>query len=154
MNLEEVTFCGLYCGLCASRRRIPQQAATLRETLHKEGYDRGYFDIPGLEEVFTTFWEGLNRLAGTSCPGCRAGGGYPGCTIRACARERGVIACPLCADFPCERLEMLRNYPLLLADGRRMQQVGLERWSAEQETRAETGFAYADVRLPEEEEEE
>lgn len=56
MNLEEVAYCGLYCGLCASRRRIPQQAATLQETLRKEGYDRGYFDIPGLREVLTTFW--------------------------------------------------------------------------------------------------
>ncbi|MCR4407622.1 MAG: hypothetical protein NUW24_12000, partial [Anaerolineae bacterium] len=44
MVLEEVAYCGLYCGLCASRRRIPQQAAALRETLRREGYDRGYFD--------------------------------------------------------------------------------------------------------------
>jgi hypothetical protein len=150
MALEEVTYCGLYCGLCASRRRIPQQAATLRETLRKEGYDRGYFDIPGLNEIIATFWKGLNLLADTPCLGCRAGGGNPGCAIRACAQERGVTACPLCADFPCQRLEALRRYPLLLADSRRMQQVGLERWIAEQEARAATGFAYADVRLPEE----
>jgi len=149
MNLEEVTYCGLYCGLCASRRRIPQQAATLRETLCKEGYDRGYFDIPGLEAGFAAFWEGLNRLADAPCPGCRAGGGNPGCAIRACAQERGVTACPLCADYPCRRLEVLRNYPLLLADGHRLQQVGLEQWIAEQEARAATGFAYADVRFPE-----
>jgi hypothetical protein len=150
MNLEEVTFCGLYCGLCANRRRISQQAATLRETLRKEGYDRGYFDIPGLEEVFATFWEGLNRLADTSCPGCRAGGGCPGCAIRSCAQERGMTTCPLCPDYPCPRLEKLHGYPLLLADGRRMQLVGLERWIAEQEARAATGFAYADVRFYEE----
>ena len=150
MNLEEVTYCALYCRLCASRRRIPQQAATLRETLRREGYDRGYFDIPGLEDVFTDFWKGVNRLADTPCPGCRAGGGYPGCAIRACAQERGMPACPQCADFPCQRLEILRNYPLLLADGRRMQQVGLERWMSEQELRAASGFAYADIRFPEE----
>jgi hypothetical protein len=149
MNLEEVTWCGLYCGLCASRRRIPHQAATLREMLRREGYDRGYFDMPGLEVVLAPFWQGLNHLADTPCPGCRAGGGYPGCPIRTCARERGTTACPLCADFPCERLEMLGHYPMLLADGRRMQQVGLERWIAEQEARAATGFAYADVRFPE-----
>ena len=127
MNLEEVTWCGLYCGLCASRRRIPHQAATLR----REGYDRGYFDMPGLEAIFDPFWQGLNRLADTPCPGC---------PIRTCARERGMTACPLCADFPCERLEMLGQYPMLLGDGRRMQQVGLERWIAEQEARAATGF--------------
>jgi hypothetical protein len=31
-----------------------------------------------------------------------------------------------------------------------MQQVGLERWMSEQELRAATGFAYADIRFPEE----
>lgn len=148
MDLEEVAHCGLYCGLCASRRRVPQQAATLRETLRQEGYDQGYFDIPGLQEIFATFWEGLNYLAGTPCPGCRAGGGNPGCTIRACAQERGVTACPLCADYPCQRLEVLSHYPLLLADARRMQLIGLEQWITEQEKRATTGFAYADIRFP------
>jgi hypothetical protein len=43
---------------------------------------------------------------------------------------------------------MLHHYPLLLADGRRMQQVGLEQWTAEQEARAATGFAYTDIRFP------
>ena len=60
-----------------------------------------------------------------------------------------MTACPLCADFPCERLEMLGQYPMLLGDGRRMRQVRLERWIAEQEAPAATGFAYADVRVPE-----
>ena len=148
MSLEEVTYCGLYCGLCASRRRIPQQAQRLQETLRREGYDRGYFDVPGLEKVFATFWEGLNILASTPCPGCRAGGGNPGCAVRACARERGLTVCALCAEYPCQRLEALSGYPLLLADGRRLRQVGLEQWAAEQELRAATGFAYADVRVP------
>ncbi|MBC7264592.1 MAG: DUF3795 domain-containing protein [Chloroflexi bacterium] len=148
MDLADVTYCGLYCGLCACRRRIPQQAAALRDTLHREGYDQGYFDIPGLEGAFTAFWEGLNCLAETPCPGCRSGGGNPECAIRRCAQEREVTVCPLCADYPCARLEVLRNYPLLLADGRRMQQIGLEKWIAEQEERAATGFAYADIRFP------
>jgi len=145
---DEVTCCGLYCGLCASRRRIPRQAAALREILRREGYDRGYFDIPGLAELFATFWQGLNRLAEVPCPGCRGGGGNPGCAVRACASERGIVTCPLCADFPCARLEALRNYPMLIADGHRLRQVGLDAWVDEQETRAATGFAYADIRLP------
>ncbi len=149
MNLEEVAYCGLYCGLCASRRRIPRQAATLRETLRREGYDRGYFDVPRLHKVFAEFWEGLSCLADCPCIGCRAGGGNPDCAIRACAEGREVMACPLCPDYPCERLDTLRHYPLLLANGRRMQQVGLEEWIAGQEARAATGFAYADIRLPE-----
>ena len=151
MNLDEVTYCGLYCGLCASRRRIPRQAAALRDALRREGcYDRGDFDLPGRKEIFAPFAEGLNYLADTPCTGCRAGGGYPTCAVRACAGEREVTACPLCIDFPCQRVEMLRNYPAYQADARRMQQVGLEQWIAEQEGRAETGFAYADIRFPRE----
>ncbi|MCR4402640.1 MAG: DUF3795 domain-containing protein [Firmicutes bacterium] len=149
VNLEEVAYCGLYCGLCASRRRIPKQAATLRESLRKEGYDRGYFDVPGLDKVFAAFWEGLGLLVDVPCPGCRAGAGFPDCSVRACAQEREVLACPFCSDFPCDRLAMLNRYPLLVADGERMRQLGLETWVAEQEARAAAGFAYADVRYPE-----
>lgn len=142
-----MALCGLYCGLCASRRRIPSRAAALRAALRQEGYDRGYFDDPELERVFAALWQGLNRLADRPCPGCRAGGGYPNCPVRACAREKRVVVCPLCADFPCERLKILHKYPLFLADARRMQQVGLDAWVAEQEERAAAGFAYADVRF-------
>jgi len=149
-DIEEVTFCGLYCCLWASRRRIPQQAATLRQTLIQEGYDRGYFDVPGLETVFAAFWEGLNYLIDQPCPGCRAGGGNPDCPIRTCVRVQGVVACPLCAEYPCARLNILENYPLRSADGQRMQVIGIEQWAAEQEARARRGLAYADVRFPEE----
>ena len=149
-DIEEVTFCSLYCGLCASRRRIPQQAATLRQTFIQEGYDRGFFDIPSLETVFAVFWEGLNCLTDQPCPGCRAGGGNPDCAIRTCVRERGVVACPMCAEYPCARLNILENYPLRSADGQRMQVIGIEQWAAEQEARARRGLAYADVRFPEE----
>lgn len=150
MNQEKVTYCGLYCGLCASRHRIPQQAASLREALCKEGYDRGYFDIPGLEEVFAELWKGLNYLADHPCPGCQAGGGNPGCIIRNCAQEKEVTSCPFCKDYPCEQLGVLHRYPLLMADARWLQQVGLEQWISEQEERAKTGLTYTDVRLPEE----
>ena len=76
----------------------------------------------------------------------QAGAGFPGCSVRACAQQREVTACPLCPDFPCDRLAMLNHYPLLVADGKRMRQLGLEKWVAEQEAREAAGFAYADVR--------
>ncbi len=150
LDLTEVCYCGLYCGLCASRRRIPDQAAALRESLRREGYDRGYSDIPGLAQLFPAFWEGLHLLAEWPCAGCREGGGYPACPIRACARGRGISVCSSCPDFPCPHFAMLRRYPTCLADNARMQEVGLERWVAEQEARAAAGFCYADVRFPEE----
>ena len=72
--------------------------------------------------------------------GSRAGGGNRDCVIRACAQERGVVACP--------HLNMPEHYPLRAVDGQRMQAVGIEQWIAEQEARARRGFAYVDVRFP------
>ncbi|MEW6106136.1 MAG: NAD-dependent epimerase/dehydratase family protein [Bacillota bacterium] len=65
--------------------------------------------------------------------------------LRAQDRELNpVILCPTGVIGPYDF-----RYPLLLADGRRMREIGLEKWVAEQEARDATGFAYADVRFPE-----
>jgi hypothetical protein len=147
-NLEEVTFYGLYYGLCASRRRIPQQAAMKANALPGRLRSRLFrYSRPG--NRFCRFLGRIELLADQPCPGCRAGGGNPGCGIRTCARERWVVACPLCAGYPCGRLNILENYPLRSADGQRMQVIGIEQWAAEQEARARRGLAYADVRFPE-----
>ena len=145
-NLNKVTFCGLYCGLCSRRNRTPRQAAALRDTLRTDGWE--YWapsDVPG----FGPFWEFLNALAnGEERCSCRAGTCGPGfCAIRTCASERGVDVCAFCDDYPCDRIMGLaRGYPTMLADGARMKEKGLEAWIAEQEARATTGFCYADIR--------
>jgi len=43
-------------------------------------------------------------------------------------------------------LEIAKGYPTLIADGQRMREIGIEAWIQEQEKRAETGFAYVDIR--------
>lgn len=144
-SLHLVTYCGLYCSLCGERARIPQQAQALRDTMTAEGYEFLGPEQPGFPE----FWAFLSRLCEPDecCPGCRQGGGPPFCGIRKCARRRGVEICALCDEFPCERVnEVAQGYPTLIADGRRLRQIGTEAWVAEQEGRARTGFAYADVR--------
>ncbi|MBC7170213.1 DUF3795 domain-containing protein [Candidatus Bipolaricaulota bacterium] len=140
-----VTYCGLYCGLCSARSRIPAQATALRETIVKEGYDDWGQELPNFRE-FRAF---LDHLCDPdrSCPGCRAEGGPPFCGIRKCARKRGVEICPQCPDYPCHRIAALaEGYPTLIPDGRRMQRIGVPAWIAEQEERASTGFCYADIR--------
>jgi len=145
-NLKLVTYCGLYCGLCAARGRIPRQASALKETMAKEGYESwGKEVLPGFEG----FWKFLGDLCEPekNCPGCRQGGGPPFCSIRKCAREREVDVCVFCEEFPCKRvLEIARGYPTLVADGERMKEVGIEAWIREQEERGRAGFAYADIR--------
>jgi hypothetical protein len=109
----------------------------------EEGWSFWGHTVPGFEG----FWTFLEHLAKGGCPGCRAGGGYPGCEIRLCARERRLDLCCSCPDFPCERIEALgARYPTLLADNRRLQTVGLEQWLVEQEERARRSVVYADTR--------
>jgi hypothetical protein len=144
-NLKLVTYCGLYCGLCANRGRIAQQAKGLRESMVKEGYDKWGTAIAG----FKDFWKFLGQLCDpdTACPGCRQDGGPPDCTIRKCAKERKVDVCVFCEDFPCKRvLGLAKGYPTLIADSERMKKIGIEAWTKEQEERAKTGFAYVDIR--------
>lgn len=114
--------------------------------MRKEGWEHfGEALHPGFGE----FWRILQELGADdeTCPGCRGGCRFPGCEMRACAREREVEVCPLCADWPCARVEQFgRRYPTLIADGARLRGVGIVAWMAEQEERRATGFAYADIR--------
>ena len=142
---ELITICGLCCLLCAERARIPRRAAALRRAMVEEGWSFWAHTTPG----FTEFWDYLDGLAGGGCSGCRAGGGPPECQIRLCAQERGVKICVACADYPCAHIEALGTiYPTLIADGRRLQEIGPERWLSEQQERARRGVVYADLRHP------
>jgi hypothetical protein len=143
-QLRLVTYCGLYCGLCAQHARIPDRAKALRESMAKEGYEYWGGGIPGFNE----FWGFLKRVSEShgACT-CRTGGGYPACPIRVCARERNIEICTQCGDYPCSHVEALaKRYWFLIADGKRMQEIGLDAWITEQAERAKTGFAYVDIR--------
>ena len=145
-NLDLVTYCGLYCELCAQRGRIPTQATALKESMAKEGWD---FFGEYIYDDFEDFWKILDTLSdkNSSCPGCRQGGGDPECKIRDCARENKVDVCPLCDDYPCDLIkEFDKVYPLTISDGNRMSEIGLEAWIEEQKERARSGFIYADIR--------
>ncbi len=144
-DLTLVTYCGLYCALCSQRARIPPAAVALRDAMRRDGWDHWGREMPGFEP-FWSFLEDLT-VAGGRC-NCRVAGCGPGfCGIRKCALARDVEVCALCPDYPCHRIEALgKGYPMLIADGRRMREIGLEAWIAEQEARAATGSCYADIR--------
>ena len=143
-----LAYCGIYCGLCAKRSRIPQLARRLREAMEDEGWDKWYVDVEAYRESFPTFWSFLKRLEQNGCA-CREGGGPPGCRVRRCAMERGVEACPLCPEYPCEMIKVIAEHnPTLIHDGMRMRRIGIERWIEEQEERRRRGFVYTDIRIP------
>jgi hypothetical protein len=142
-----ISFCGLYCGLCAQNSRIPKLALELQKTLHEEGFDDFYQYTPEIREKFPSFWKFLRELASFECR-CRDGkGGPPDCRIRDCAKKRNVIVCPQCKEYPCRDFNKLaERYPTLLQDGNRLQKVGIRKWVEEQEERRKRGFTYADIR--------
>jgi hypothetical protein len=144
-KLEQVTYCGLYCGLCSQHNRIPQHALLLRQSMQMEGWE-----LWGQEQKdFKEFWSFLNLLADSEplCS-CREGEcGPPFCGIRKCAQKKGVEVCPFCDEYPCDRiLSIARGYPTMLADAQRMKEKGVDSWIQEQEERVKTGFAYVDIR--------
>ncbi len=144
-KLEQVAYCGLYCGLCSQRNRIPEQARSLRHSMQKEGWDIWGQDQP----CFKNFWLFLNRLAESESQcSCRGGEcGPPFCEIRKCARNKGLEVCISCDTYPCGLiLELTSVYPTLLSDAKRMREKGIEVWIQEQEERRKTGFAYTDIR--------
>jgi len=147
-NLRLVGYCGLYCGLCSNRARIPKRAKSLKETLHNEGMDSWYKYIPSMKENFPVFWKFLGQLTKMDCT-CRTGGGPPDCQIRICAKEKEVDTCPLCNEYPCDLINNLaEHYIMIIQDGKRLQKIGLKAWVKEQEKRTKRGVVYADTRIP------
>ena len=147
-ELRLLGYCGLYCGLCAHRNRIPQRAKVLLETLHEEGWDTWYKYDSSIKDTFPVFWELLESLTKLDCT-CRTGGGPPDCKIRNCAREKRVNACPFCSEYPCDQIEGLaEHYVSAIQDGKRLQKIGLKKWVGEQDERARRGVVYADTRIP------
>jgi hypothetical protein len=64
----------------------------------------------------------------------------------------GLGLCSECPGFPCQHVAALAaRYPTLIADNRRLQEVGLDPWRAEQAERKRRGVVYADIRYDVEE---
>jgi hypothetical protein len=88
VSQQEATFCGPYCGLCASRRRIPQEATRLREALRREGYNQGAsYPMAASESVAYEGWNPGDRPGG---PRARRGATVSGSSL--CTPPSEVLA--------------------------------------------------------------
>ena len=134
-------YCGLHCENCHLRAHVGPDAQRLVDSMKRAGFEQFGPMIPG----FAGFWEFLSRFAaGNGCFGCRAEGGNPHCRVRACAREKSVDACALCAEYPCREMDAaLAHYPMLEADNRFLREKGTEAWLAMQQQRRAQGYTYA-----------
>jgi hypothetical protein len=140
-----LAYCGLYCELCSARNRTPYYAKKLLETLKD-----GEFEEWGQSfKEFEDFWKLLAMFAHTTDDMCckTKKCGHPNCAIRNCAINKKVEACAFCDEFPCEKITGLdKTYPLILHDGNRIKEIGIEAWISEQEKRKARGFSYEDIR--------
>jgi hypothetical protein len=135
--VRKIAACGLDCGRCAMSAdgEIADGARRLARLL--EGFEKLAAQAAGRDPAFEGypgFKAVLERLAGASCPGCRAGGmPVPFCSARTCAPGRGIDFCFECEDYPCKRNEYP---PRLAASWRRcndrMREIGVEAFYDEQ----------------------
>mgnify|MGYP000188545039 CR=1 FL=1 len=112
--------CGLYCATCNIYRS------------HKTS------DRERQEEIIRgIFGENSDvKPEDVTCDGCRGAMDLhwsPSCEIMLCARNRKLLACSQCPDFPCELLENFwsRGYDSARKNALRQREMGLRRWLEE-----------------------
>ena len=150
-GLELATYCGLYCDACAIKNgQIRDAAKALQGMLSAYEYAQW---APMMAQFFPAtkhypeFDGVLEWLMTQDCPGCLQGGGNPECAIRICAKEKDLAGCWECSEEACEKTkEIDQGYPGVVENRKRIRQIGLEAWLAEQAARVEDGFSYLDVR--------
>jgi len=113
---NQIGFCGIWCGSCASGNgAIIEMAKRFEKTVKGYGLEKW---VPK-DFNFKEFMKGLGSLQATAiCTGCRKGGGPPNCTIRICALEKRINDCSECNQLAeCDRYDRLtKNYPTIKQD--------------------------------------
>jgi hypothetical protein len=94
--LDQVGYCGIWCGSCAvgtgALMRIAEKYLGLAESHGLEHWGAAGFDYGALRS-------GLEAIAALDvCPGCLRGGGRDDCEIRSCASARGLRGCVECSE--------------------------------------------------------
>ncbi len=99
--MREITaYCGLICQTCpiylATREENKEEQARMRAEIAQQCNE--YYGVSYKPEDIA------------DCDGCRAEGGrlFPpsqNCSIRICAKQKGVENCASCGDYACEKLE-------------------------------------------------
>jgi hypothetical protein len=142
MNKEYICYCGLYCENCSVMTKVTPAAKTLYEEMRKAGFEEVINYIPGGDG----FWPFLKSMAEDGiCISCKAGGGNPACPIRICAKEKGVCACALCPEYPCEKFDAYMGAygATLRKDNQLLRDKGMEAWGKMQDNRRIEGFTYS-----------
>ena len=140
MNKKYICYCGLYCENCAVKSKIEPASKILYNEMKKAGFEDIINFIPDGEG----FWRFLKSVSEErSCFSCQENSGNPGCTVRICAKEKGIEMCALCKEYPCEKFdEFFNTYSTLKNDNNILIKDGLYEWSKMQDKRKANGFSY------------
>jgi hypothetical protein len=129
--------CGDYCGGCGQYNGlIIETAIQMREFTDLYGFEfrsEGAFD-------FKQFVRGLEWFIDNArCPGCRQGGGPPGCEVRKCSVEKELRICSECEEFPCSEIKEYAD-PDTMDRYKRFKEIGFKKWLDEQAQKAKEGY--------------
>lgn len=142
MDEKYAGHCGLYCENCPVNAKVMPAGKTLFDEMKKARFD----DIVDMIPNGGQFWTFLKGMAENgACLSCRLGCGNPGCTIRICAKEKGVEMCARCKSYPCGHFDkFLAENPILGQDNALLRDQGLAEWAKLQDKRRAEGFTYPD----------
>jgi len=137
-------YCGLYCENCAVMANVAPASKALYDEMLRAGFEEVIRFIPGGDG----FWPFLKNMAENGlCTSCKSGnGGDPGCTVRLCAKEKGMEMCALCGDYPCEKFNGLTGFRSIMEkDNALLRDQGMDAWAKLQDERRKNGITYADI---------
>jgi hypothetical protein len=129
------SYCGLYCGAC--------EILNLYRTAREQGREAQWDDLPAP-------MNGVIPPADLVCTGCKTELLFAGCLkcdIRICGNQKGVEACILCAEYPCQLVEqskvflaerakdLLPHTAVMFSQTDHIREIGYPAWCAEQAAR-------------------
>lgn len=93
---DQVGYCGIWCGSCVvGNGALKELTSRYKKVIQDYGLEHWApktFD-------FKEFLKGLETIeAMPLCAGCRKGGGWDTCPMRACVKERKIPDCAECSD--------------------------------------------------------
>ncbi len=115
MTIENIAYCGLYCGECPNHTGvIADLARDLRKELRNYRFEKTaelLSHYPFFKEYakYDDCYSVLGAMVRMRCgKTCRSGGGNPTCKIRNCAKKKKVNGCWECDEFEtCVKLQFL-----------------------------------------------
>jgi Protein of unknown function (DUF3795) len=137
MDESLTSYCGLCCSDCIPSRadffELVDNLDTMLNDLQFEHYAELKSEQNQKFREYPTFLSVLHEIQKLRCTGpCRNGGGYPQCTIRQCAKDKGFSGCWQCSARPdCALLDRLRTvHPHLDYHLDLIQEMGPAEWCA------------------------